>query len=120
MRALSALAKQPMTLEDSPKIHQSVRGVARRARIRPEKFRRITLRRPEAAAHELAAANAIAEGSTPAGHWVRGHWRQQYYATVDEHRTIWIEGFPRGDFTQPPPAGQKLHVAHGDKTHAAQ
>lgn len=113
LRALSALAKQPLTHEDSPKIHQSVRAIARSAKIRPESFRRITLRRPEAAAHELSAARAAADGHTPAGHWVRGHWRNQYYASVDEHRPIWIEGFPRGDFAQPAPAGERLLIAHG-------
>ncbi|MET8538645.1 hypothetical protein ABZV67_45075 [Streptomyces sp. NPDC005065] len=115
LRALSALAKQPLTREDSPKIHQSVRSIARSAKIRPESFRRIALRRPETAAHELSAARAAAEGRNPAGHWVRGHWRNQYYANVDEHRPIWIEGFPRGDFTQPAPDGERLLVAHGDR-----
>ncbi|MET7622373.1 hypothetical protein [Streptomyces sp. NPDC005408] len=118
LRALSALAKQPLTREDSPKIHQSVRAIARSAKIRPESFRRIALRRPEAAAHELSAARAAAEGRTPAGHWVRGHWRNQYYPSVDEHRTIWIEGFPRGDFAQPKPVGERLLIAHGDRAGA--
>lgn len=115
LRALSALAKQPLTREDSPKIHQSVRAIARNAKIRPESFRRIALRRPEVAAHELFAARADAEGRTPAGHWVRGHWRNQYYASIDEHRPLWIEGFPRGDFTQRSPVGERLLVAHGDR-----
>ncbi|MBT1189808.1 hypothetical protein HET69_38980 [Streptomyces sp. CJ_13] len=115
LRALSALAKQPLTREDSPKIHQSVRTVARSAKIRPESFRRIALRRPETAAHELAAACAASDGRTPAGHWVRGHWRQQYYASVHEHRSIWIEGFPRGDFTQPRSLRDTLLIAHGDR-----
>ncbi|MFD9635591.1 hypothetical protein [Streptomyces violascens] len=119
LRALSALAKQPLTREDSPKIHQSVRSIARNAKIRPESFRRIALRRPEAAAHELAAVRAVAEGRTLAGHWVRGHWRNQYYASVDEHRPLWIEGFPRGDFTQRSPAGERLLVAHGDRPETA-
>ncbi|MFF3460522.1 hypothetical protein ACFYXH_40865 [Streptomyces sp. NPDC002730] len=119
LRALSALAKQPLTNEDTPKIHQSVRGIARRARIRPESFRRIALRRPETASYEVAAARAVAEGRTPAGHWVRGHWRRQYYASINEHRTIWIEGFPRGDFTLPAPIGEKLLIANGDRAHAA-
>ncbi|MEV7839113.1 hypothetical protein [Streptomyces albidoflavus] len=115
LRALSALAKQPLTHEDSPTIHQSVRAIARSARIRQESFRRIALRRPEAAAHELSAARAVAEGRTPAGHWVRGHWRNQYYASVDEHRPVWIEGFPRGDFTQPAAVGERLLIARGDR-----
>ncbi|MFE0775405.1 hypothetical protein [Streptomyces sp. NPDC058861] len=51
-----------------------------------------------------------------AGHWVRGHWREHYYASVDEHRPIWIEGFPRGDFTRPAPARDRLLVARGDRT----
>lgn len=116
LRALSALARQPLTREDSPKIHQSVRAVARSAKIRQESFRRIALRRPEAAAHELSAARAAAEGRTLAGHWVRGHWREHYYASVDEYRPIWIEGFPRGDFTRPAPARDRLLVARGDRT----
>ncbi|MFJ8676797.1 hypothetical protein [Streptomyces sp. NPDC093589] len=119
LRALSALSKQPLAREDSPKIHQSVRGIARRSGIHPKQFRRISLRRPEIASFELAAARAVAEGCTPAGHWVRGHWREQYYATVDEHRPIWVEGFPRGDFTKSAPTGQKLLIAHGDRPTAA-
>ncbi|GAA3087029.1 hypothetical protein GCM10020000_87220 [Streptomyces olivoverticillatus] len=115
LRSMSALSRQPLTREDSPKIHQSVRGIARRSGLRPEQFRRISLRRPEAAPFELAAARAVAEGRTPAGHWVRGHWRQQRYSTVDEYRPIWIEGFPRGDFSRPSPAGQKLLIARGDR-----
>lgn len=120
LRTLSALSRQPLTREDSPKIHESVRAIARNAKVRPESFRRIALRRPEAAAHELAAARAIAEGRTPAGHWVRGHWRNQYYASVDEHRPLWIEGFPRGDFSQPAPAGERLLVARGDRAGTGQ
>ncbi|WP_275466331.1 hypothetical protein [Streptomyces noursei] len=120
LRTLSALSRQPLTREDSPKIHQSVRANARNAKVRPESFRRIALRRPEAATHELAAARAIAEGRTPAGHWVRGHWRNQYYASVDEHRPLWIEGFPRGDFSQQAPAGERLLVARGDRAGTGQ
>ncbi|MET8977387.1 hypothetical protein ABZX85_17375 [Streptomyces sp. NPDC004539] len=116
LRALSALARQPLTREDSPKIHQSVRAIARNANIRPESFRRIALRRPEIAAHEVAAARAAAEGRTPAGHWVRGHWRNQYYASIEEHRPLWIDGFPRGDFSQPAPQPNRLLIAHGDRT----
>lgn len=32
-------------------------------------------------------------------HWVRGHWRNQWYASVNEHRAIWINGFAKGDPT---------------------
>lgn len=114
LRSLSALSRQRLTREDSPKLHQSVRGLARSSGITQEQFRRIYLQRPEAAEHELAAAQAHAEGRTPAGHWVRGHWRQQYYASIDQHRATWIEGFPRGDFSRPADDRPRVLIARGE------
>lgn len=67
LRVLSALAKQPLPREDSPKIHETVRSIARHAKIRPESFRRIALRRPETASHEIAAARQQRRAARPLG-----------------------------------------------------
>lgn len=45
--------------------------------------------------HELEAATHIKMRL----HWVRGHWRNQWYPSVKEHRSIWINGFAKGDPT---------------------
>ncbi|MEU1824135.1 hypothetical protein ABZ502_17115 [Streptomyces abikoensis] len=115
LRSLCALSRQPLACADHPKIPQSVARIARRAGVRTENFRRISLRRPENAAYELAAARTAAAGRAPAGHWVRGYWRRPYNSAPDARRSVWIEGFPRGDFTRPGPQGDKLLIARGDR-----
>jgi hypothetical protein len=44
---------------------------------------------------------------------VRGHWKRQWFGSVEEHRTIWIDGYPRGDFTRGTVTGTKALIASG-------
>jgi hypothetical protein len=42
---------------------------------------------------------------------VRGHWKNQWHPSIGEHRTIWIAGYPRGDFSVGTVTGAKVLVA---------
>lgn len=75
--------------------------------------RRLYLTRPDSGAEELASLRAKVHGSSR-GHWVRGYWRHTWFASVQEHRWRWVEGFPRGDFTQGSVTGGRVQVARGD------
>lgn len=44
-------------------------------------------------------------------HWVRGHWRKQWYPATEEHRTIWIDGFVKGDAKLGRVNSAKVHTA---------
>ena len=54
-----------------------------------------------------------ATGRKLRSHWVRGHWRQQWYPSIQDHRTIWIDGFIRGDAELGTVTGRKIYVARG-------
>ncbi len=46
---------------------------------------------------------------------MRGHWKQQWYPSVEEHRPLWVSGYPRGDFTGGVVPGAKVLVASDRK-----
>ena len=53
----------------------------------------MSLHKPETAQYELDGVR----GTVQRQHWVRGHWRKQWYATMEDHRLKWIDGFIKGD-----------------------
>lgn len=114
LRTMTALTRQPLAVSDRPRIGQAVRGLARRSGLDPAAIRRIRLRTPEHGPAELQAAREHHHAS-PQGHWVRGHWRNQSYPSIGEHRAVWIEGYPRGDFSLGTLTGPKALIAASDR-----
>lgn len=99
LHAFAALIRTPTTREETQAPSARTTTSARRHGTPEPMIRRIYLRQPEQGPAELDALRAERHG-TPRGHWVRGHWRNQWYASVEEHRWVWIEGHPRGDWTK--------------------
>lgn len=44
---------------------------------------------------------------------IRGHWRRQWYASVEQHRHIWIDPHFRGPADAPVVGGERVFLAHG-------
>jgi hypothetical protein len=72
----------------------------------------LSLHNPEYGRYELDGAT----GRHLRQHWVRGHWRNQWYASTQTNRAIWIDGFVRGDAALGTVTGQKVYVARGPIT----
>lgn len=89
---------------------QDVKAVKPR-KLRPEyrdvPIRRVYLSNPEYGEAELAGAR----GKPHRLHWVRGHWRKQWFPKHEEHRTIWIDGHPRGNKALGTVGGDKVYIA---------
>lgn len=73
--------------------------------------RTVSLARPEYAHYESDAAT----GRKVRAHWVRGHWREQWYASEEVHRTLWIEGHMRGDAGLGTVTGARVHTITAPK-----
>lgn len=91
---------------------KKARASARRQGLRGEGICRVYLNRPEVGDRELEQLRA--DRQQIRGHWVRGHWRNQWYASVEEHRWVWVEGFPRGNFdARATDQHQRVQIAKG-------
>jgi hypothetical protein len=113
LRALGRLSRQPTTIVDEPPVAPRARRAAAKARRgAPASIRRVSLRHPHLAGHELQAARDARSGHRPRGHFVRGHWKHQWHPSIDEHRLTWVDGDLRGDFTAGVVPGTKVLVAH--------
>lgn len=109
VRAVSAIARSPQTVE-SKAITESDKQKKLRTRKRlpaPRDIRVLALRHSEHGGYELAAAT----GRKVRAHWVCGHWRNQWYPSLQEHRTIWIDGYVHGDADLGVVSGPKVYVA---------
>lgn len=71
----------------------------------------LSLHNPEYGRYELDAAT----GRKLRQHWVRGHWRNQWYRGEQVNKSIWIDGFVRGDAALGTVTGQKVYVARAQK-----
>ncbi|WP_203896961.1 hypothetical protein [Virgisporangium aliadipatigenens] len=111
LQTLTALCRAPLVRDEVEPASKAARKELSRTGQVDRPIRRVYLRRPEHAGDELDAARAARAGEPPRGHWVRGHWKNQWHASIGEHRTIWIAGYPRGDFTAGPVAGTKVLIA---------
>jgi hypothetical protein len=111
LQTLTALCRTPLVRDESARASKAAQQEIARAGLTNQAIRRIQLRRPEHAQHELDAARAARAGRPPRGHWVRGHWKNQWHPSIDEHRPIWIAGYPRGDFTAGTVSGTKVLIA---------
>lgn len=106
-----ALVKSVMAISRSEHARrQDVKAVKPR-KLRPEyrdvPIRRVYLSHPEYGEAELAGAR----GKPHRLHWVRGHWRKQWFPKHEEHRTIWIDGHPRGNKALGTVGGDKVYIA---------
>lgn len=109
VRSINAVAKSAHTRDtltdtESPKQSKIRR---RKGLKKPRTIRVLSLVNPEYGRYEMDAAT----GRKLRSHWVRGHWRQQWYPSIQDHRTIWIDGFIRGDAELGTVTGRKIYVA---------
>ncbi len=111
LQAFSALVRTPLIRDKHGPVSKAARRDGERAGLRDAAARRVYLRRPEYAEEELEAARAARDARPARGHWVRGHWKQQWYPSVEEHRPLWVSGYPRGDFTGGEVPGAKILIA---------
>ncbi|QBX55058.1 hypothetical protein EXE58_06050 [Nocardioides seonyuensis] len=51
-------------------------------------------------------------------HIVRGHWRRQWYASLEEHRHVWIHAFVKGPAGAPLLGGERVFAARGSSRSA--
>jgi hypothetical protein len=111
LQTLTALCRTPLVGDEVALASKAARQEAARAGLTDPPIRRVHLRRPEHAQHELDAARAARAGHPTRGHWVRGHWKNQWHPSIGEHRPTWIAGYPRGDFTAGSLTGTKVLIA---------
>jgi hypothetical protein len=106
LQTLTALCRTPPVRDEVAPASK-----AARAGLTDPPVRRVHLRRPEHAQHDLDAARAARAGHPPRGHGVRGHWKNQWHRSLGEHRPTWIAGYPRGDFTAGSRTGTMVLIA---------
>lgn len=113
VRAVSAIARSPLATETRPPVESPKQKKLRQKKKKPDPhgIRVVSLRKSEYGDYELDATT----GRKVRAHWVRGHWRNQWYPSVNAHRTIWIDGFVKGDAAQGTVGGSKVYIAQGDK-----
>jgi hypothetical protein len=111
VRSINAVAKSAHTRSALAGTEsEKQRKIRRRKGLRqPRQVRVLSLVNPNYGRYEMDAAT----GHKLRSHWVRGHWRQQWYPSIQDHRTIWIDGFIRGDAELGTVAGRKIYVAKG-------
>lgn len=99
-RAMNAVARSPRTRSEDVVTGRARGKKKKHRRAEPasqQTVRTLSLREPEHARHEMDAATGAAPRVGVRQHWVRGHWRSQWYPSLDDHRSIWIDGFIKGD-----------------------
>lgn len=94
LRALTAIARSPRTNAVTKPVTVARRKKGKRTYTKERNVTVMSLHHPETAQYELDGATGR---SHQRQHWVRGHWRNQWYATVEDHRLKWIDGFIKGD-----------------------
>ena len=112
MRALKAILDSPISSSTRP----SPLSVSKKRRGRLKKpldvsqIRLISLRRPDDADEELNAVTGVKQRA----HWVRGHWRRHWYPKAEEHHSIWIEGYAKGNPNLGVISDKRVYLAKGD------
>lgn len=111
----STLLRSIMAISQSEHARRQDVKPAKPRKLRPEyrdvPVRRMYLSSPEFGEAELAGAR----GKPHRLHWVRGHWRNQWFPKLEDHRTIWIDGHPRGNAALGKVGGDKVYVALAPK-----
>jgi hypothetical protein len=111
LRSISAIARSPHTASEDRKIQQRIKKHGKVKQVVDQKIRVLSLHNPDYGRYELDAAT----GRKLRQHWVRGHWRNQWYPGEQINKTIWIDGFVRGDAAIGTVTGQKVYVARAPK-----
>lgn len=111
LRSIKAIAKAEVTTSVDRVILRKGKKGRRAQATRVDTVRVLSLRAPDHGRYELEAAT----GRKVRQHWVRGHWRRQWYATLNDHRSIWIEGFIKGDAQLGLVGGPKVYLARAPK-----
>lgn len=112
LRSIKVIAQSPATESTTaqPKARSKARSKknkrSQKAAARPTEVRVLSLRNAEHGRYELDAAT----GRKVRQHWVRGHWRNQWYPSLEDNRSIWIDGYIKGDASLGTVTGQKVHV----------
>jgi hypothetical protein len=84
------IARQRITTHSERQLPRQMRRQLARSGEERENVTVITLRRPKTKAEEERAVEWSCR-------WlVRGHWRNQFYASENTHRQIWISGYCKG------------------------
>lgn len=118
--SISAIARSTHTRSTQevpqPPGKKKKRASRRRAAPTERSVRVLSLINPEYADYERRAAQQdgselVVTRSGVRAHWVRGHWRRQWYASSQSHRTIWIDGFVKGDPNLGTMGGRKVYSA---------
>lgn len=111
IRSINAVSKSAHTRDTPTETESPKQSKIRRRKglKKPRTIRVLSLVNPEYGRYEMDAAT----GRKLRSHWVRGHWRQQWYPSIQDHRTIWIDGFIRGDAELGTVTGRKIYVARG-------
>ncbi len=107
IRSIGAISRSPRTKDETKIVQRRVKKHGRVRSVHDDPIRILSLHNPEHGGYELDAAT----GRKMRQHWVRGHWRNQWYASIEEHRTIWIDGFIKGDSELGTMASPKVYVA---------
>ncbi len=99
------LMQQPVTTTTDAQFDRAERRRLARQKLDDKPVRVINLRR-------RAHASASGESDREYHHqWiVRGHWRQQWYATREVHRPVWIAPHIKGPEGAPMLGGEKVHA----------
>ncbi|MGP9651767.1 hypothetical protein ACT3TP_14935 [Glutamicibacter sp. AOP38-B1-38] len=93
LRALNAISQSPRTSSITKAVAVAKRKKGKRTYTKERPVTIMSLHKPETAQYELDGVR----GTVQRQHWVRGHWRKQWYATMEDHRLKWIDGFIKGD-----------------------
>lgn len=107
MVSLAAISRSPLSESEGGPVPSD--GTSRGHSSTRSSIRRSYLRHPEYGSMEIQAARGKMRA-----HWVRGHWRRQWYSSIQEHRFIWVDGFPKGNPDRGEVKGSKILVARGD------
>jgi hypothetical protein len=111
LRSIAAIARSPQARADNKVVEHREKKGGRVRSIHKESVRILSLHNPEYGRYELDGAT----GRKLRQHWVRGHWRNQWYAGEQINKTIWIDGFVRGDAAIGTVTGPKVYVARAPK-----
>jgi len=112
LRSVQALLRSPQTVVGEPGNGAdelpATKKQRRKAASAPKdrRIRVVSLKNSEHGRYQLEAVT----GRRLRAHWVRGHWRNQWYASTQQHRVIWVDGFVRGDATLGTVTGRKIHT----------
>lgn len=110
LRSLTALIASPHTRQrtvESDKKSAKKKSSRRASKQSTADVRVLSLNNPEYGRYELDSAT----GRGVRQHWVRGHWRKQWYATEKTNKTIWIDGFIKGNPELGTVTGAKVYRA---------